>query len=189
MSAGNCSIVPVPPSPQGLIASKSKECCYHRQIYTKSGMKSDCEWAYKMPEVQRASELAHVCSSSKPKFVRIKTAIKSIIQNGPTCGLTALNMLTGGIPSTDEILVLAKRKKYTNHGEMFCTKNLMELAGNVFKSIDYPVSIECYSGELNCDRIKTELQNGACILVAYPFQKKLHTKKAKVEKILESYRS
>lgn len=171
MSTGNCSIVPVPPSPQCLIATKSKECRYHRQIYTNSEMRKYCEWAYKMPEVQRASELAHVCSSSKPKFVRIKTAIKSIIQNGPTCGLTALNMLTGGIPSTDDILMLAKRKMYTNHGEMFCTKNLMELAVNIFTSIDYSVSIECYSGELNCDRIKTELQHGACLLVAYPFHK------------------
>lgn len=171
MSAGNCSIVP--PPPQGLITTKSKECRYSQPIYTNSGMKSECEWAYKMPEVQRASSLAHVCSSSKPKYFRIKTGIKAIIQNGPTCGLTALNMLTGGIPATDEILVLAKRKKYTNHGEMFCTKHLKELAVSIFNSIDYPVSIECYSGEINCDRVKTELKNGACLLVAYPFHKNL----------------
>lgn len=174
MSAGNCSIgscvtVPVPPPPQGL-NTKSKE--FHRytpHIYINSGIPNDCRWAYKVPEVQKASSLAHVCSASKPKCCRIKTNIKPIIQTGPTCGLTALNMLTGGILSTDDILVLAKRKRFTNHGEMFCTKDLNELAKHVFTSIDYPVSIECFSGEINCDRIKSELMNSACLLVAYPF--------------------
>lgn len=52
---------------------------------------------------------------------------------------------------------------------MFCTRHLMELAVHVFDSIDCPVTIECFSGKLNCDRIKTELKNGACLLVAYPF--------------------
>lgn len=170
MSAGNCSIVPVPPSPQGLI-TKSNECRYNRPIYTiNSGILNDCGWAYQVPEVQRASSLAHVCSSSKPKYARIKIGIKAIIQNGPTCGIVALNMLTGGIPSADDILVMAKRKKFTNHGEMFCTKNLKELAQNTFNAIDNPVSMECYNGILDCDRIKTELKNGACLLVAYPFQ-------------------
>lgn len=82
-------------------------------------------------------------------------------------------MLSGGLPSTDDILLLAKRKKFTNHGEMFCTKNLKKLAAHVFESINYPVSIEIYAGKLYCDRIKTELMNGACILVAYPFQIKI----------------
>lgn len=174
MSSGNCSMspcvtVPVPPSPQGLIA-KSKECRYDRPIYTKSGIHTDCGWAYKEAEVQRASSLAHVCSTTKPKCCRIRTSIKPILQNGPTCGLTALNMLTGGCPSTDDIFLLAKRKRYTNHGEIFSAKDFTKLAEQVFDSIDYQVSIECFSGELNCDRIKTELMNGACLLVAYPFQ-------------------
>lgn len=174
MSAGNCSIascvtVPVPPSPQGFIVN-SKECRYSQTIHTNAGLKSDCGWAVKMPEVQRASSLAHVCIATKPKYCRIKANIKAIIQSGPTCGLTALNMLTDGLPSTDDIFVLAKRKKFTNHGEMFCNKHMKELAIEVFNSVDYPVSIECYSGKLNCDRIKTELKNGACLLIAYPFQ-------------------
>lgn len=174
MSAGNCSVaacVPVPPPPQGLI-TKSNECRYNRLMLANSGISSDCSWAYKMPEVQRASSLAHVCCTLSPKYCRIKTNIKPIIQNGPTCGLAALNMLSGGSPSTDDILVLAKRKRFTNHGEMFCTKHLKELAIHVFDSINCPVTIECFSGQLNCDHIKTELMNGACILVAYPFQQK-----------------
>ncbi|XP_031619970.1 UPF0692 protein CG33108 [Contarinia nasturtii] len=166
MSAGNCSIVPVPPSPQGIL-KKSKECRYNRRILTNSELQSDCGWAYQIPEVQRASSLAHVCIKSKPKYFCIKIGIQAILQNGPTCGLTALNMLTDGIPATQDILELAKRKRFTNHGEIFSVKYLKELAQLVFDSINYPVSIECFAGELNCDRIKTELMNGACLLVAY----------------------
>lgn len=77
-------------------------------------------------------------------------------------------MLSGGLITTDDILVLAKRKNFTNHGEMFCTRNLKELAAHVFDAVNYPATMDIYSGELNCDRIKTELQRGACILVAYP---------------------
>lgn len=168
MATGNYTIMPVPPSSQEFI-TKSKESRCDRPIYAKSLLQNDCGWAYEIPEVYRATTLAHVCSSSKPKYYRIKSGIKAIIQNGPTCGLTALSMLTGGIPSTDDILVLAKRKRFTNHGEMFCAKDLMELSKLVFNSIDYPISIECFSGGINCDRIKTELMNGACLLVAYPF--------------------
>lgn len=80
-------------------------------------------------------------------------------------------MLSGGLTSTDDILALAKRKKFTNHGEMFCTRNLKELAAHVFASINYPATMTIYSGTLNCDRIKAELRNGACIFVAYPLHK------------------
>lgn len=165
MASTNCSIVPLPPPLQDF-NKKTKEC-----THLKSSQKSDCNWAFNLPEVQKAIALAHVCTETQPKYARIKTTIKSIIQNGPTCGLTALNMLTGGIIHTDDILTLAKRKQFTNHGEMFCAKNLQELTKFVFDSLDYPVSIELFSGKLNCDRIKTELMNGACVLVAYPFSK------------------
>lgn len=176
MSAGNCSIascvtvpVPVPPPTQGFI-TKSNECRYNRPFHhTSVCISNECGWAYKMPEVQRACLLAHVCKNTQPKYCRCKINITAIIQSGPTCGLTALNMLSGGIPASDDLLKLAKEKKYTNHGEMFCTANLMELAVHIFKLIDYPVAIEYFSGTLNCDRIKTELRNGACLLVAYPF--------------------
>lgn len=175
MSAGNCSIascvtvtVPVPPSTQGFI-TKSNECRYNRSFHTSAYISNECGWAYKMLEVQRACLLAHVCEKTQPKYCRCNVKIKAITQNGPTCGLIALNMLSGGIPAPDDLMRLAKEKKFTNHGEMFCTRHLMELAVHIFDLIDYPVAIECFSGQLNCDRIKTELRNGACLLVAYPF--------------------
>lgn len=175
MSSGNYSScitvpAPLPPSIEFQLNAKSKECRYNQRFYCKSPKSYECEWAYKIEDVQKACCLAHVCLTTKPKFCRFKENIQASIQNGPTCGLTALYMLTGGSPTTDDILVLAKRKRYTNHGEMFCARHLKELGENVFDSIGYRVQMELYLGELNCDYIKTELKNGACILVAYPFQ-------------------
>lgn len=85
-------------------------------------------------------------------------------------------------PSTDDILVLAKRKKYTNHGEMFCAKHLKELTESVFDLVGHSVRIDIFSGKLNCDHIKTELSNGACILVAYPYQTNKQNKNKETEK-------
>lgn len=174
MTSTNCSMrpsyipVPVPPL---LTSFNTKSNVYHNFSETQSLLhRNVCHWALHLPDVQRACSLAHVCTETKPKYVRIKTNIKAIIQNGPTCGLTALNMLTGDIISIDDILSAAKQKQFTNHGEMFCAKHLQELAIFLFDSLNYPVTIELFSGKLNCDRIKHELQNGACILVAYPFQ-------------------
>lgn len=168
MASTNCiAAVPVPPPLQNF--STKYNHCHHPNSNFKSSLRSDCDWAFKYPDVQKATALAHICTETQPKYVRIKTNIKAIIQNGPTCGLTALNMLTGGIIPTDDILALAKRKQFTNHGEMFCAKNLQELATFLFDSLNCPVTIDLHSGELNCDHIQNELINGACVLVAYPF--------------------
>lgn len=173
MTSTNCSMspsyipVPVPPS---LSDFNTKSNVFHNYSEIQFQHRNVCNWALHLPEIQRASSMAHVCTETKPNYVRIKTNIKAIIQNGPTCGLTALNMLTGDTISIDDILLAAKQKQFTNHGEMFCAKNLQELAIFIFDLLNYPVAIELFSGELDCDRIKTELRNGACILVAYPFQ-------------------
>lgn len=173
MTSTNCSMrpsyipVPVPPLLSNL---NTKTNVYHNFSEIQWPHRNVCHWALHLPDVQRACSLAHVCTETKPKYVRIKTNIKAIIQNGPTCGLTALNMLTGNTISIDDILLAAKQKQFTNHGEMFCAKNLQELAIVLFDSLNYPVTIELFSGKLDCDRIEHELRNGACILVAYPFQ-------------------
>lgn len=96
MSSGNCSVtIPVPPPPAIEFRSNSKECRYSQIAYSKSPVHFECDWASQVPEVQRASALAHVCMKTKPKFCRIKQNIKAVIQSGPTCGLTALKMLLG----------------------------------------------------------------------------------------------
>lgn len=89
ISASNLTI-PTPPSIQGLETSNA-ECRYNSDNSVKSTIRSnDCDWAGGMDEVQRACTLAHVCLANKPKYCRIKTDIKAIVQNGPTCGLTGM---------------------------------------------------------------------------------------------------
>lgn len=97
ISTSNLSI-PVPPSTQGFnnnnnnSSNKLNECRYNGNVCQNSFTQSnDCKWAYNIPEVQKASSLAHVCITNKPKYCRIKTDIKAIVQNGPTCGLTGGN--------------------------------------------------------------------------------------------------
>lgn len=174
MSATNCSMsscvtvqqIPIPPPPINFLLN-SKECRYSKKMNAKQ--KLSANWAAGYAEIQKACVLAHVCTESKPKHYRIKQNICAVIQEGPTCGLTALTMLTGGHPSASDILILAKRKQFTNHGEMFSAINMCQLAENVFDTLNYGFATETHNGELNCDRIKYELMNGACVLVAYPF--------------------
>lgn len=177
MSSMNCpsqsayqSVMIPPPSPPTLIDFSVQSCGYtrHNEI-KKSAFDSSCAWAAHSPEIRQASCLAQVCTSIKPKFYRIKQNIKSVIQDGPTCGLTALTMLAGGRPAASDILILAQRKNYTNHGEMFSAKNMCELTGSVFTLLGISHNIEIYSGQLDCEHIRSKLMDGACILVAYPF--------------------
>lgn len=157
-------------SPPTLMDFPFNSCRYARnKEIKKSTIDSSCAWAADISEIRQASRLAHVCTSTKPKYYRIKQNIKSIIQDGPTCGLTALTMLAGGRPTVSDILVFARRKNYTNHGEMFSAKNMCELTASVFTLIGISHNIDTYSGQLDCDHIKSKLMNGACILVAYPF--------------------
>lgn len=90
ISTSNVTI-PTPPSLQGFNANHNTNCRYNRDIHVKAAIRSkDCDWACRLPEVQRACTLAHVCLTNKPKYCRIKTDIKAIIQSGPTCGLTGM---------------------------------------------------------------------------------------------------
>lgn len=168
------SIVIPPPPPLIEFKDSLKNNVHVRKENVKSIFKSDhCSWATEYPEIQEACCLAHICTNNKPKFFRFKRNIRAIIQNGPTCGLTALTMLTGGSLSTADILNVAKDYKYTNHGEMFSTKNIAKLAEQIFDTLGTTNQIESYSGILNCKFIEDKLKNGACILVAYPFFRKL----------------
>lgn len=171
MSSMNCSNQPVviPPPPTSIDFSV-KSCGYTRTNETKkSAFESNCAWAADSTEIRQASCLAHVCTTTKPKYYRIKQNIRSVIQDGPTCGLTALTMLAGGRPPASDILVLAQRKNYTNHGEMFSAKNMCELAASVFTLLGISHTIEIHSGKMDCEQIRKKLMDGACILVAYPF--------------------
>lgn len=176
--------MPIPPPPSDFLI-KSKECRYANRDKLKPKVPVDCQWAIEYPEIQRACILSHVCTTVKPKQYRIKLDIQAIVQEGPTCGLVALTMLTGGRPAITDVLTLAREKHFTNHGEMFSANNMQKLVSIVFDSLQYKaVDVKSYSGELNCHAIKQALIDGACVMVAYPFlkthsrrKKKSHNKK------------
>lgn len=163
------SVVIQPPPPTLIDFSIKSHGGTRNNKIKRTTLDASCAWAGDNTEVRGASCLAQVCTSSKPKYYRIKQNIKSVIQDGPTCGLTALTMLAGGRPAAADILVLARQKNYTNHGEMFSAKNMCELTGSVFTLLGVSHNIEIYSGQLDCEHIRTKLMDGACILVAYPF--------------------
>lgn len=168
MSASNC-VIPVPPTLPVAFRNASYSCRYPSQATTKSPV--ECQWATKYPEMQKACTLAQICTHSRPRHVRVKQGIRSVIQEGPTCGLTALAMVAAdGAPTVADILQVARTKGYTNHGEMFSARNLLQLTEHVFKLVgkDY-VSLEQHTGPVNCDAVREALVDGACLMVAYPF--------------------
>lgn len=128
---------------------------------------TECKWATAYPEIQKACFLARVCSILSPKSCRLKN-FTPILQEGPTCGLTAISMLLDGHPTADELLQLARDRKYTRNGEMFSADNLFELLQSVFVETS-TVSVRLFKGRLYTDSMKQVLRNGGCLLVPYPF--------------------
>ncbi|XP_037921057.1 UPF0692 protein CG33108 [Hermetia illucens] len=128
---------------------------------------SECTWAAGHPDIQMACYLGRICTNAPPKCCRYK-AVPSIIQAGPTCGLTALSMLLNGQPSPEEILNLAKERHFTHIGEMFSAHNFFELVREVLGRHS-AITVQChlYQGRLNCAKVKERLTCGACIFVPY----------------------
>lgn len=169
MNCSSQSVVIPPPLPPPTLVDFSHKKHIRSSDTKRTVFDRNCDWAIEHADVQQASRLAQVCLASQPKYYRIKQNIQSVIQDGPTCGLTALTMLAGGQPPASDILALARRKNYSNHGEMFSAKNMCELTQSVFTLLEISHNIEMHSGQLDCDRIRQRLMDGACILVAYPF--------------------
>ncbi|XP_053945039.1 actin maturation protease [Anastrepha ludens] len=94
---------------------------------------STCTWALDYPELQKACFLARVCEERQPRYCQLRN-IGVILQEGPTCGLTALSMLLDGTPSARELLQTARELRYTNNGEMFSAQNLFQLICDTLKS-------------------------------------------------------
>lgn len=146
----------------------------------------ECLWALHYPDLQKACFLARVCEQQPPQQCRFHSIIKSLLQVGPTCGLTALSMLLDGVPSPEELLRLARKRGYTYQGEMFSAFNLYRLIcdnvpikhSNIVnedkqihpRSKVLPFDCQMHEGRLDCDKVKTYLLQGACLFVPYPFQ-------------------
>lgn len=155
----------------------------HKQHNSSTATKNiidECLWAVEQPELQKACFLARVCSTKPPKCCAFRD-ITSILQIGPTCGLTALSMLLGGVPTTVELLVAAKHHHYTNNGEMFSARYLWQLIcdtlitketfANIDENRNSRNTIECvmHEGRLNCAKVRECLRSGDCLFVPYPF--------------------
>uniref|UniRef100_A0A1I8Q9J1 Actin maturation protease n=1 Tax=Stomoxys calcitrans TaxID=35570 RepID=A0A1I8Q9J1_STOCA len=114
--------IPPPPAPPNVFRCANKST-------TRQGtpLLEGCLWSIDHPELQKACFLARICALKKPKSCAFNN-IDSILQVGPTCGLTAVSMLFGGrlLPPC-VVLKEAKERNYTYNGEMFSARNLYQL--------------------------------------------------------------
>lgn len=138
-------------------------------ISTNNFVPDECIWAVKNPEIQRACYLARICRGAPPKICVFRQ-FEPIIQNGPTCGLTALSIIFNGYPTVDFLLQDAKNRKYTNLGEMFSSYYLYQIFINSFEDSKLLKDAQVFDhhffdGHLDSDLIKTKLRNNAVILV------------------------
>ncbi|XP_055384313.1 actin maturation protease [Condylostylus longicornis] len=126
-----------------------------------------CLWAKKFPDIQQGCYLSQICVLTKPKACKFKN-IQSIIQQGPTCGLTCLSMLINEALSPKELLELAKNWQYTLNGEMFSAKNLCDILRKVITEKNYNnITCQLHEGPLNCAKVKNFITNDACLFVPY----------------------
>lgn len=127
---------------------------------------NDYEWADKYPNVQKICRLFDYSVLSNPLRYNYK-CIKSIIQDGPQCGLVALAMMLEGSTkdTVNEIFKTAKKLNYTYNGEMFSAADMCALTKTFLPNRN----IKLHSGNLFDNHIKEFLLNGGCMLVPYPF--------------------
>ncbi|XP_075148175.1 actin maturation protease [Haematobia irritans] len=113
--------IPPPPTPPNIL-----KCANNSIVRQQTPQLEECLWALDQPELQKACFLARICTWKKPKVCAFHN-IESILQVGPTCGLTAISMLLGGMMSPSVLLNEAQQRHYTYNGEMFSAKNLYQL--------------------------------------------------------------
>uniref|UniRef100_A0A182HJH2 Actin maturation protease n=1 Tax=Anopheles arabiensis TaxID=7173 RepID=A0A182HJH2_ANOAR len=129
----------------------------------------ECAWATQYPEIQKACFLNRVCQYAPPRELRVQN-VEPILQNGPTCGLTALSMIFDGAPSATALLEQAVTRGYSNNGEMFSARQLNELFEQVLEEnrhlVEYkPVTHTLVGGWMDDPNIQIKLRLGAMFLV------------------------
>lgn len=131
----------------------------------------DFEWANDYPELQKVCQQFSMMEICNPKRVKCKN-LPSIIQEGPTCGLVALAMCNENFDNSlvDNIFAEAKKRNYTNNGEMFSANSMYELARTFLKQ-----QVELYEGNLKNDKVVDFLFNGGLLIVPYPLSIALNT--------------
>lgn len=166
-----CSIPPPPPLPtehnhNSLLhlvnTQPSNEICVN-------SLGDTCQWATEYPELREACLKNNICLNGPPAEFRYKH-FESIQQVGPTCGLVALSMMLNGVLPAAEILNIAKSERYTNNGEMFSCKAMLELAQKVLHLTNVKgVNMSLHSNGLYSDWVIKRLLGGTVVLVPYPF--------------------
>uniref|UniRef100_A0A336MWR8 Actin maturation protease n=1 Tax=Culicoides sonorensis TaxID=179676 RepID=A0A336MWR8_CULSO len=159
--------VPVPPPLPLKVDSKEKLSIKSNDV-SSFQPNSDNLWGSKYPELQRACFFAQVSLEDSPLICKFRE-FPGIIQEGPTCGLVALSMLFNNQIHPQALLEQAKSKNFTNNGEMFSAANLHTLLRlNINHLTNYEnAETYLYTGLLDSDKIKTELESGSILLVPY----------------------
>lgn len=126
----------------------------------------DFAWALPYPEIYKICTLFQLNEVSNPLKYAYKS-LKSIIQNGPQCGLVALAMCMENVceETVNSIVEFAKKNHYTHNGEMFSVNEMANLTKEFLKN-SY---VDIFDQELNCEYIKKFLLDGGFLLVPYPF--------------------
>lgn len=125
----------------------------------------DFSWASNYPDLQTMCKRFNLSELYSPVQVKYKS-FKSIIQQGPQCGLVALAMCMESPTreTVDKLFNDAIEAGYTFHGEMFSCRKMYELA--VFNIMS---KVTLYEGLLDSLEIKEFLLDGGVMLVPYPF--------------------
>lgn len=128
-------------------------------------------WASEHPELQQACIKNQICLNSPPYKFQYQL-LPTIRQNGPTCGLVALCMALNGHIQQEELLFFARHMGFTNNGEMFSCRNMMQLTKRILSSNEgyRDVVVELQQGDLCSIKTEKRLLQGSLMLVPYPFQ-------------------
>lgn len=161
----------VPPPPPALpISTSSRQ--FTRIVNCNEIPLKACLWAVEDLEVQRACFFSKICTSTSPKEC-VYLKVKPILQVGPTCGLVAIAMIMQGRPTAGDCMKQARELHYTNNGEMFSAKWLLDILNRKITSslvcCLHPEKLRSYlySGDLNTEFIKEKLKMHCLILVPY----------------------
>lgn len=148
---------------------------------------TDHQWArHHHPDVHKACFLARLCAHRPPVACRLRD-FAAVLQVGPTCGLTALAMLSRGRHDAGQLLAEAQRRGHTRLGEMFSAAALAEMTRDCLQTTaagddaaeaagqgglqqsSTASRVWLHEGDTAAECVKVALLSGGCLLVPYPF--------------------
>lgn len=158
----------IPPPPPILPNLVKKEDNSLKVISIPKPELNEAIWAADHPDLQKACFFGRVCLHDSPKEYKYDVGITSILQKGPTCGLTAISMLLKGNVTAEELLKTAQKRCFSHCGEMFSALNCQKLLTEELQRQDLTgFDTTIWDHPLNCDEIKDELRRGSFLLVPY----------------------